>query len=188
MLANAVSKRLSELFPDARILISFRKHSGYIISSYRQYIQRGGAVDFEIYFDIAADRGIMTRDDFLFRPKIAAIERYFGHRPFVFLHEELSKNMDGLLRDLEGYLGGRAPTVPTSRQRRYNESIGYYPAKLLRRLNALTKSELNPEGKYELNRASLQRWNLTPSLICQKRLLFLPSRPFLSEERTEAID
>jgi hypothetical protein len=63
---DASLKRLSELFPDAQILISFRKHSGYIISSYRQYLQRGGAEVFERYFDIESDGGFMKRDDFIF--------------------------------------------------------------------------------------------------------------------------
>ena len=181
-------QRLSELFPASRILISFRKHSGYILSSYRQYIQRGGTVPFDEYFDVEGDSGVMKRDDFAFRRKLNAVEKYFGHRPFVFLHDELGRELATMLRDLEGYIGGKAPEPSDISNRRYNESVGYYPAMLLRRVNALSKSELNPQGKYNLNHPTLQRLQLTPALICQKWLSILPSRPFLTPEETSRID
>jgi hypothetical protein len=181
-------QRLAELFPASRILISFRKHSGYILSSYRQYIQRGGTVPFDAYFDLDRDSGVMKREDFIFRRKLTAIEKYFRHRPFAFLHEEITKDFPTLLRDMEGYIGGKAPDPTEISNRRYNESIGYYPALLLRRINSVSRSELNPEGKYNLNHPTLQRLQLTPALICQKWLSILPSRAFLEPEKMARID
>jgi hypothetical protein len=181
-------KRLSEAFPGSRVLISFRKHSGYIVSSYRQYLQRGGALPFDEYFDLANDRGFMKRDDFQFRRKIDAIEEYFRRTPFVFLHEELRKDIEGLLADMECYIGGRAPAPASISMRQINAGVGYYPAKLLRWLNARTKSELNPDGQYDLNNLVLKRLKLTPRDVCRYWLAFLPSAPFLSESRVRAID
>jgi hypothetical protein len=185
---DASLKRLSELFPDAQILISFRKHSGYITSSYRQYLQRGGPARFEQYFDLENDGGVMRRDDFVFRRKLESLEKHFGRRPFVFLHEELSGNLDSLLRDMEGYIGGKAPAPGEISKKRYNESVGYYPAQLLRRLNKYTRSELNPDGRHNLNHRILRQLRLTPEAFCRQWLSFLPNRPFLSREAASRID
>jgi hypothetical protein len=185
---DASLKRLSEMFQDAQILISFRKHSGYITSSYRQYLQRGGPARFEQYFDLENDRGVMKREDFVFRRKLESIETHFGRRPFVFLHEELSGDLDMLLRDMEGYIGGKAPSSEEISRKRYNESVGYYPAQLLRRFNMYSRSELNPDGRYNLNHPTLQRLRLTPREVCRHWLSFLPNRPFLSREVASSID
>jgi hypothetical protein len=181
-------QKLAELFPDCRILISFRKQAGYINSSYNQYVQRGGTITFREYFELKQDGGVMKRQDFLYRPKIEAIERYFGHRPFVFLHEELITDLDSLLGDMERYIGGHAPARDQIPTKRYNESVGYYPAKLLRWLNGFNKSELNPKGKYNLGHPTLQRFGLTPAIICQKWLGFLPKRAFLTPAEIAEID
>lgn len=185
---EASLKRLAELFPDARILISFRKHSGYIVSSYRQFLQRGGTLDFEKYFDIVADSGFMKQDDFRFRLKINAIEKYFHHRPFVFFHEEIHRQLGNLLSDIEGYIGGHAPAAADVPNRRYNRSVGYYPAQILRRLNKISRSELNPNGQYDLNKPILQRLRLTPKAICQHWLAFVPGGQFLSVQQRRNID
>lgn len=185
---DASLMKLAGMFPDAGILMSFRKHSGYITSSYRQYIQRGASVTFEEYFDPENDGGIMKRDDFFFRWKLDSVERHFRHRPFVFLHEELSNDLRELLHDLQGHIGGKAPAAEEIGHERYNESVGYYPAMLLKRLNTITRSELNPEGRYNLNHPTLRRLRLTPATICQRWFSFLPNRPFLTSAQVAQID
>ena len=143
---------------------------------------------FSEYFDTEKDDGFMKREGFLFRKRIDAIERLFHHTPFVFLHEELRGNMEGLLKDIEDYIGGRAPEIDEIATRRYNKSVGYYPAKFLRRLNRWTRSELNPDGRYDLNHGLLARMRLTPKAICQDWLRFVPDRPFLTPSQKGAID
>jgi len=130
----------------------------------------------------------MRRDGFFFRRKVDAIERHFGHIPFVFLHGELRNDLERLLSDMENFIGGRAPSRQEISIRQVNKSVGYYPAKLLRRLNALTRSELNPLGRYDLNHPTLERLKLTPRVICKHWLALLPSPPFLSTSETSAID
>lgn len=185
---DSALRRLSELFPDAKILISFRKHSGYIVSSYRQYLQRGGPLDFRGYFDIASDRGFMKKEDFLFRKKIESIERSFQHTPFVFLHSEISTNLDDLLLAIQSYVGGKAPSADEIPNKRFNAGVGYYPAILLRWLNAKSVSQFNPDGKYDLNNKILARFRLTPRHICRNWLSFLPKRRFLSADEVDEID
>ncbi|MGE0383625.1 MAG: hypothetical protein AB7Q97_02785 [Gammaproteobacteria bacterium] len=185
---DASLKRLAELFPQARILISFRRHSGYLSSSYNHYLQHGGTLTPERYFDLAGDTGFMKREDFRFQRKIETLEACFGRPPFVFFLEELGSGLEGLLQDMRTFLPGEPPPVAAIRNRRVNRSVGYYPAKVLRWLNRHTRSELNPEGRHVLNHWRLRRWGLDPRTICQDWLAFLPSPPILDEGLLRAID
>jgi hypothetical protein len=179
---------LAELFPLAKVLISFRKHSSFIVSSYKQYLQQGGYLAFEDYFDLNADRGFMKQEDFLFRNKMDLVDQLFEPSPFVMLYEDITKNLAYLLPALERYMGGTAPAVEDIKLGRRNKSVGYYPAKLLRYLNGKSFSKLNDQGKYDLYNWRLKRLGLDPRSICQYKLGFLPDRPILNAEQLKQID
>jgi len=174
--------RLAQLFPDARIILSFRRHSGYIASSYNQYLQRGGYLQFDDYFDSVNDSGYMKAVDFVFRTKIDVVAREFRSQPFVMLHEDIIGNLPKVLCDLEAFIGGKAPPSDTIKLKKYNQSVGFYPAKLLRALNKKSRSELNPEGSWNLYHWRLRKMGLDPRSICQSSLKFLPSKPLLTVE------
>ncbi len=181
-------KRLNEIFPNAKILISFRKHSGYIISSYKQYLHRGGTLSFDEYFDIDSNLGLMKKDDFIFEKKLQGICKNFNQLPFVFLHEEIRTHMDEFLSDAQVFIGGTAPNKSDIKCRSYNKSVGYYASKVLIRLNKLSYSELNPMGKFKLNSYRMKRLRLDPQSICQYGLSFLPNKEFISKSQVEKIN
>jgi hypothetical protein len=180
-------QRLSAILPHARILVSFRRHDAYIVSMYKQYLQIGGALPFEGFFDLEGDRGLLRRDDFLFRRKVESIEKHFGHTPFVFLHEEIVRDLGGLLRDMERLFEARAPALEDIRISYPNRSVGYYPARLLIRLNRLNRSEMNPAGRVRLDNRVTRMLRIDPRRLCQHWLSFLPDRPMLGEERAREI-
>jgi hypothetical protein len=180
-------RRLAELFPQARILMSFRRHDRYIASSYKQYLHRGGTGRFDEFFDIETDRGFHRQADLYYRPKIESIERHFGHTPFVFLHEELRDALPRLLEDLQAFIGGQAPAPSEIRMRYANRGVKYYPGKLLRWLNGWSRSELNPLGRYRLDNAYTRSLKIDPRTVCQYWLAFLPDRPTLHESTAERI-
>lgn len=180
--------RLGAMFPRARVMISFRRHSGFVASSYSQYLQRGGYLPFEQYYDHQRDQGLMKRDDFLFRPKVESVQRHFGAMPFVFLQEEITSSFAGLLRDMERFIGGQAPAPEAIKPTRFNQSVKYHPAKLLRFLNSFARSELNPAGRYDLYHWRLKRLGLDPRSICQYRMWFFPTRPMIAPDISAAID
>lgn len=180
--------RLAQIFPNARIMLSFRKHSKYIASSYCQYLQRGGYLSFEQYFDPHNDRGHMKIDDFRFALKVEAVERYFGRSPFVFFQEELHRDLDALLADMETFIGGTAPIKSQIKNKKYNQSVKYHPAILLRFLNRYSRSEINPQGRFPLYHQKLIRLKLDPRSICQNWLKFAPNRTIIGPEESEVID
>ncbi len=166
--------RLAELFPEARIILSFRRHAGYILSSYNHYIQRGGTLSFDEYFDPVNNQGLMKTEDFLFFDKVKAVESAFGRRPFIYTLEEFRDGMDAMLGDLAVHIGGQPPKASELRAGKENPSLGRLPLKMLRRINRHTRSELNKDGRWPLKHWRLQRLGLDPRTICQSWLRFLP--------------
>lgn len=185
---NECIARLAQMLPEAEIIMSFRRHSGYIASSYNQYLQRGGYLPFEEYFDLVEDNGFMKKKDFYFREKIDSVSREFGSLPYVIMHEELLSDLSNVLSCLEKFIGGKAPDAKMINMKRHNKSVGYYPAKVLRFLNSRARSELNPTGSYSFYHWRLKRLGLDPRSICQSGLGFLPSRSLLGEVERNAID
>jgi hypothetical protein len=175
------------LFPEARPLLSFRRHDRYLVSAYKQYLQRGGPLPFRDFFDLAGDRGVLERDALRFAARVELVADAFGRPPFVFLHEELRADLGGLLEDLGRYFGTPAPAPGEIRRRTHNRSVTYYPAKLLRWLNGWNRSELNPDGLLALDNRYTRRLLLDPRSICQRWLAWVPDRPMLPASYLEEV-
>lgn len=181
-------KQLSELFPDAGIMISFRRHSTYIASSYNHYIQRGGSLRFEEFFDLDNDRGHLKRQDFVYMERIRRIEQHFGSRPFVFFFEETINSLDTLLTDMQRFVGGIPPDPDEVDQHAHNPSVQYYPLMILRCINSIARSEINPTGRFPLYHWRIKKLGIDPRTICQYWLRFVPKRPIISPEMAARID
>jgi len=180
--------RLAAMFPDARILMSFRPHHGFIVSSYKQLLHEGGTLPFDRYFDIVEDSGLLKREHFVYRRKIDAIIEGFRHQPFVFLHEEIYRDLGGLLRDIAQFLGASAPALSEIKMQSVNKGVKFYPSRILRRLNTLERSRFNPDGPLKLNNAFTRALKIDPRRICQYWLSFLPDREFLTRAQKDRIN
>lgn len=83
----------SQFHPDARVIIIFRRHDGWIASQYRRYVKNGGHRSFKEFFDIDEDQGLWKQSDLAFFPKIRTVEKYFPQsNPLVLFHEALRKS------------------------------------------------------------------------------------------------
>lgn len=181
-------ENLGRLFPQARVIISFRRHAGYIASSYNQYLQRGGSLAFPEYFEPEGDSGLLKVGDFMYRPKFEAVRRAFEHEPLVLLHSDIVGDLPRVLSLLESYIGGRAPDIATVKRRRHNQSVSYYPGKVLRFLNARSASALNPQGRWPLYHWRLQRLGLDPRSVCQALSKRLFTRPLVAPAELAGMD
>jgi hypothetical protein len=179
--------RLSELFPHANILFSFRRHDGFITSSYKAFLQKGGRLTFDEFFDIDNDQGFMRRDQFLYRKRIESVLENFGQLPFVFLHQEIGDGLPRLLDDLAEYMNAQAPRPEELIVRKRNAGISLYQGKVLRQLNKFTRSRINKTGRFDLYNFNFRRFRLDPRSICQKWLFFLPDGDLISAEQRQKI-
>lgn len=98
-------KKFAPHYPQARIIILFRRHDGWAASQYRRYVKNGGIAPFSEWFDVEQDKGLWKRSDFYFMPKLAVIEKHFEHRPLVLFHEDLKKDGALFLQRMANFLG-----------------------------------------------------------------------------------
>lgn len=188
-------ENLSKFFPDARIMISFRRHDSYVLSLYKHYLLIGGVLPFEKVFDIENDEGIIKKSDLLFKRRLQLVEKFFNDTPFVFLQEELRSNLPALLMDMEKFFMAKAPNIhdldlrrkrPFDIARIENRGVGLYQSKVLLQLNKLRKSQLNPNGLLPLDNRYTRRLRIDPRTICQVWLaLLLPHRPITLSKRQQ---
>jgi len=188
---------LRNLFPDARILMSFRRHSSFVLSLYLQYLHQGGTEEFQRFFDFTGNQGLLNKHHISFQHVVEVVESLFANPPFLFLQEELHDDLSGTLSQIGRFLGSPPPGTEQLRKqgwcsratRKNNRSVGYYQAKILRRLNRLTRSVYNPRGILPLSLVSHLRMH--PRRLCQRTLFawLLPYRPVrLDEGVRQAID
>ena len=183
-------RALAQCFSEARILLSFRSHDQYIVSTYREYVHEGGTRRFSDYLALdGRDDGVMRREDFNFSRLLDCVIRNFpASPPFLFFQEELKNNLPNLLGDLGRFLNAPAlkPEEITTRVR-HNTGLPYYSASILRRVNRFNKSALNPKGRWNLNNKYTRWLRIDPHHIGQHWLAFLPDRPFLHAAERQAL-
>ncbi|MDH5607836.1 MAG: hypothetical protein OEY56_00025 [Cyclobacteriaceae bacterium] len=95
----------TDSYPDARIIVIFRPHDGWIASQYRRYVKNGWHWDFARFFDLEKDTGFWKKDDLLFYPKLELIEACSGQKPLVLFYEELRKEPWDFLNKMASYMG-----------------------------------------------------------------------------------
>lgn len=180
---------LSRMFKDSNIIISVRRHGGYLGSLYSQYLRYGGHGDMADFIDLTGDRdrAFIRCRDFCFEPVIRAAELAFGKSPFVFDMAELSTNFDGLLQDLAAFLQTPVPSSRSFGQEPKNFSLKHWQGQLLRRVNRAAGVEASRSGRLRPYRG-LVRWRLDPPTICRRYLGCLPSRPLVDKTVRDQID
>ncbi|MDZ7829170.1 MAG: hypothetical protein U5K33_06685 [Halofilum sp. (in: g-proteobacteria)] len=183
----AFLKRLSRMFPDARILISFRRHASYINALYSQYLRYGGTLPLSGFFDPDLDNGVLTRADILYRPYIEAIHEYWDRPPFVFLLSEIMEQPERLRSDLGDLFGCEPPEFRPARRSTRNASLGTVQAETLRRLNRLCGVQLHRDSRTRPYRV-LRRLSLDPPRVCQRWSTIARGRPIMDRALAERID
>jgi hypothetical protein len=141
-----LDQRLREVagyYPDARILLFFRRHDDWIASHYRRYIKNGGQLELTGYLDIVNDTGIWKREQLMYMDMIDRVQGYFGRQPFVLTYDRMLRDSDDFNMRLAQHLG--ATIDPTRlRRRRVHQSYSVKRLTKLRRINRMLDLE-DPE-------------------------------------------
>jgi hypothetical protein len=177
--SNAV--RLAERFPQARILLSLRKHEGLLSSYYKEHISKPNRPRYPTlpeYFDVENDKGMVRRQDLRFRDLVGHLERCFGRPPFVFFQEEIRDRFPALLADLAAYLDEPVPVLADGLAKKtVNPGVNYYQAKLLVLLNRLDSRMSRIRGLPTLHNRLFMRLGIQPDRLCRHYLRWLSDRP-----------
>ncbi len=105
-----LDRRLDEIagaYPDARVLLFFRRHDQWIASHYRRYVKNGGGRDLAGYLDLAGDNGIWKRSQLHYMDMIERVRARFGHPPLVLTYDRLRNQPEDFYQRLCDFLGAR---------------------------------------------------------------------------------
>jgi len=78
--------------PDAKIIIVFRRHDGWIASQYRRFFKNGHLIPFNHFFDLENDKGVFKKKDLDYSHYLQIVEDNFTQKPLVLFYEDLKEN------------------------------------------------------------------------------------------------
>jgi len=85
-------KKIHSVFPDARIIIVFRKHGSWLASQYRRSVKNGYAGSFRRYVSLGTKEGAFNHDDMIYFNKIKFLENVFESKPLVLFYEDMKQD------------------------------------------------------------------------------------------------
>ena len=149
----AIARRLHDIAPDARILVTVRSQETMLPSVYMQYLQRGGTLSHQAFFAGSGGYGYpgFEPTHFSYDRLIALYQSLFS-AVHVMTYEHLAASPDQALSQLSAVLGHPIPTLGKTEGERVSASLPQAVAPLLRRINHARKSTLNPSPAIALSR------------------------------------
>ncbi len=175
--------KFSKHYPDAHVIIVFRRHDSWIASQYRRFAKNGIHIDFNSYFDIDNNQGLWKYDDLNYMAKLKIIEDHFSQKPLVLFQEELKTDPYGFFDKIATYTG----TTYNKEDISLDKVHASYEEKQLKAVRKLSKYLFPTEEKY--SRKTLRGWlqwrriQLTSYAIMYSALL-LPDAWFSDVELT----
>ncbi|MEF3077575.1 hypothetical protein [Winogradskyella poriferorum] len=160
-------RSIKEMYPEAKIVVGFRKHSDYILSSYKQFLHEGNALKFKDFFNFE-NTGVLKQEDVVFRSFIEVVQHSFED-VFIYTLDDL-KAMESFHKSFSEFLGLEDASI-NFESKKVNSGIRTsFQTKLLYRLNYID-IKFYKMFKFKLLYSKLFKFlNITPRKICQKYL------------------
>jgi len=181
-------RRLGEMFPRAKVILSLRAHGGYISSLYSQYLRYGGTGEFDDFFSLGGDHeSLMKPGDMSFGDLIDHIRDTFREAPFVYTQDDLRNQLNETLHDLADFLGVAPPQSVTGQGGPINPGLTRGGGRILRTVNQMTGCAFAHSGR-DRPYKKLARWRLDPPSICIRYLNWIDAKPLVDKEKRNEID
>ncbi len=94
----------SAKYPEAKIIISFRRHDKWISSKYKYDIRKSGYKKFEEFFSLDKKDCLWKEEDLYFMNYIKLIEKYFKNPPLIIFQDELKNKPYMVFDRISNYL------------------------------------------------------------------------------------
>lgn len=155
-------ENLHRIYPDSHIIIVFRKHGDFLISLYKQYVQEGGVLEFQKFYN---EKGVIMGDDLIFNDRVDYIKKYFQKVDVLSFEDFKSEGIDYLDQYFVS-LGIERNEILSTRSA--HRSITGKKIELLRRINTvypkipksfqnvLTKNHFTPR---KILQSRMKYWN-----------------------------
>lgn len=125
-------KKLKLLFPNAIIIIFFRRHGDLLLSIYKQYIHAGGTMKLSEFYN---EKGVIRDEDLNFKKRIKYIRSNFNEL-YIFSYEDYKEKGDQYLIDFFKSKGLKV-NLTDKKKPKSNISISGKKIGLLRTINKL---------------------------------------------------
>lgn len=146
--SDVYARRLHQIAPDARILVSIRNQLQLLPSIYMQYLLRGGTQPPDQFFEGTSEPGYFgfSALHFEYDRLVALYQSLFGpENVLVVTQEHLQSDIDGFARKIADFAGNtRFDGLTRDAKSVQSPSYPQYAAPALRRVNHFQKSTLNP--------------------------------------------
>lgn len=143
-------KNLQLIFKDVHFILCLRKQDSFIRSLYAQYINVGGSLAPERFFNDSHD-SLFKLEDFTYLPTLKALTDSFKNQHFIYDFDDFRKNPKAVIEAMITFIMGPAntqtaappPALPENQKQ--NVSLTGSDLESLRRINRLYyKSPNNP--------------------------------------------
>jgi hypothetical protein len=94
-----------KIYPDAYILLFFRRQDEWIASHYRRYVKNGGLLCFEEYLDLENDSGIWKQQNLIYMDAIEKTRNLFGERLLVLTYDRLKNDQQDFVQRIADFTG-----------------------------------------------------------------------------------
>ncbi len=122
----------TKTFPQAKIIIFFRKQDSWIASQYKRYVKNGWYHDFNQFLDLENDTGMWKKKDLYYLPMLQVIEECCTQKPLILFYDDMVNDLDGTLNRILNYTGAHLDVGRVSK-RRVHQSFSEKQLKVLRR-------------------------------------------------------
>ena len=167
--SEVYAARLAQIAPGARILISIRNQMRILPSVYMQYVLRGGTMPPKQFFAGTSAPGYFgfAAEHFEYDRLVALYQRLFGARNVhVMTQESLQRDMEAASSVLGGFAGAERYTGLMDAARRVQSpSYPEHAVGVLRRINHVQSSTLNPRPIFRLGRTPFGLYKLVGYLL-----------------------
>lgn len=174
---NLLLQRLYNLFPEASIIVGFRKHNAWIRSTYSLYLRRGGTLTVDQFIQ-NDNEGILKRRQLEFAELINQITQLWENPPFIYLMEEIQDNPMRMVGDLCKYMALDIADDINFNSIPRNPGLNQKQQLFCKKLNKYVRSEYNPIGLFPVK--IINKLGLQPERL--SRLWFKKDDNKLNEE------
>jgi len=158
--SDVFAQRLKQVFPEARILITIRAQQKIILSTYAQYVKRGGTMTAAQFFSGAPDMGYYGFDlnHFLYDRLVQFYQSLFGaENVYVCTQESFKGDLQAACQGIAAFAGNaRFAQLQSEDTQRVGVSVPEYVLPLQRRVNYVRVSTLDPNPVIALSRKAGQ--------------------------------
>lgn len=101
---DSILEAFAKKYPDAKIIVVFRRQDSWIASHYRRMVKNGYPEYFHKFYDFDHDRGHWKKNELYYIPLMENIVRTFRQKPLILFYHDLKSQPKKFVAQIMNYL------------------------------------------------------------------------------------